>query len=257
MLNNNLFIKISGKTISQEEYLRDLLKLFLNYVKIRDYCLFIISGGSSKVDFLRIQYKEDADKDSKQDSYHWKAIQLMDENLEYIFNILQEMKKENEEFIDVSTDIISNVPKINDLKSGIYLVKSFEILKNNDKLDHSWAITSDSIAIYLSSLFNLKNTILLKNTPYLEYKGKEFARIDSKYLQDVMDKEGYSKKIGEHLGKGTIFPVDPYTPELIKKLNMKVLLLDGTNMKKIEEFLKYYIIMEDFDLPNYGTLIVP
>ena len=86
---------------------------------------------------------------------------------------------------------------------------------------------------------------------------QKFARIDSRYLEKIMSESGYLQKIETHLGKGTSFPVDPFIPRLVRKLDTNVILLNGNNMEKIERFLKYYPVMEEFDYIEYGTLIVP
>lgn len=258
MINDCIFLKLSGKFLDQERNLRNILELIMKYAKIRNYCIYLIIGGGKGVDDLRLKFQHEKKEDLLiQDAYHWNAIRKLDENLERIFNILKIIQAENTDYAHITINFIEEIPENNYIKTGIYLVKSFGLLKTNDNLQHSWAVTSDSIAIYISHLFNLNSTILVKDISYLEYKDNKFARIDSAYLQEIMDNSGYSKNIDKHLGKGTDFPIDPYSPQLIKKLDHKVLFINGIDLKKFEDFLNYYIVMEEFEFPQYGTLIVP
>lgn len=257
MINDSIFFKLGGIFLEDRNNLKSILEIILKYVKIRNYCIYLIVGGGKSVDSLRHKFHQDKlDNKLKNESYHWNAIEKMDENLDKIFNILEILKLENKEYTKIPVKYIEEIPEEKEIENGLYLVKSLKLMRTYDNLEHSWTVTSDSIAIYLSHLFHLNMTILIKNVPYLEFENNQFARIDTKYLQEIMDKTGYSKNIEIHLGKGTDFPIDPYSPQLIKKIDHKVLLINGMDLKKFENFLNYYIVMEEFELPQYGTLIV-
>ncbi|MHA1728285.1 MAG: amino acid kinase family protein [Promethearchaeota archaeon] len=269
-LKNRLIIKIGGSLFKNSESLAPIFKILKKYaVKTRDedtsdpltsYIFFIIPGGGMLVDNLRIKYKLDPKKDEKMNKYHWKAIRYMDENAVTMFNILKKRMqyKKKDNFLNLT----SNIDLFFNMKEGILIFQPFKDLKkrNPGELAHSWGITSDSITAYYGHLLEIKTIFLIKDNPYLNFEDQNYSMISSHKLKELMFKSGYLQDIEKHLGKGTIFPVDPYIPGLIQQFKINILLLNGKNPQKIEIFLKKYPNINPNDyaqLKNYGILITP
>ena len=71
-----------------------------------------------------------------------------------------------------------------------------------------------------------------------------------------MKKDNYTGENLEHLGKGTIFPVDPSVPSLLQLYNMDLLIINAIKTANIRKFLDAFVKNENVDLSlNFGLLI--
>ncbi|MDR1466897.1 MAG: hypothetical protein LBI55_00515 [Oscillospiraceae bacterium] len=80
---------------------------------------------------------------------------------------------------------ISNVACIEDLskKSGIFL--PYNILKKHDPFPYSWDVTSDSIAVFIAYLFDVKIVKLIKMDASLIVNKKQIREISSYELKNI------------------------------------------------------------------------
>ncbi|MBD3353387.1 MAG: hypothetical protein GF364_18035 [Candidatus Lokiarchaeota archaeon] len=218
---------------------------------------FLIPGGGNIVQGLRNIYKCDPNKDSKNDEYHWRAIELMDQNAEKLYQILNKIKYQSKQNIPIQ---LKSDYTFNNLdKFGIFILKCEPLLREKDDLKHSWGVTSDSISIYLGNLLRIENIFLVKDIDYIESQGRKIRKISASNLSALMKETGYSTSIESHLGKGTKFPLDPFAPMLIKEYHTNVLIINSTDLRRFKMLLNLVSQQkekkEKIDFDKFGTLI--
>ncbi len=264
--NTHLIFKIGGKILRDKVALNSLLTLFKTFsqpsishedhIRSQPYKILLICGGGMRADNLRTIYRNDPNKIKKNDEYHWKAIGCMDENAMETYDMIISESKNKSSLKNIY--LIDKIEIYNKNQSGLFFYKPLMDLKkwNPTELPHSWKVTSDSITIYIASKLGIKIPILLKEREFFELNNKIYNKINIDNLNGLMEKIGYNKGIHEHLGKGTIFPIDPYSTHLIRNFNMNVLLMGGFNVQKIKTFLEKSNRLNKQRLFKFGTLIV-
>lgn len=237
-----LVLKIGGSIFDNTLVFEDFLNLFA--IKLHPSMIYIvIAGGGRKCNQLRDKYKVDTHVQGKDDAYHWEAIRLMGENAKMIKKRLDLLSK------SAPSQLISDISAR--LKPGISFVDPFDYLCSKDPLDHSWRVTSDSIAIYFAHIFQSPFCVLVKNKPFLKVGDTQIRKITSSFLQELQEKEENNDKLGKGL-------TDPFSPHLCIQYNLPLLILDGTDLQVVSEFLtKIPEQLERIDLSNFGIEITP
>lgn len=105
-------------------------------------CLFVIGGG----EFANLIRKYDAEIGFSEDITHETAIDSMD--------ILAKLLNDKLAFTEISSAVEEAIGISNSNKIPIMICS--EILKENEPFEHSWNVTSDSIAAYIASLLDAK-----------------------------------------------------------------------------------------------------
>lgn len=263
---NRLIFKIGGKILRNLEVLNPLLTLFNDFsqhsfdkksqFRSEPFKVLLICGGGLCAENLRTIYKNDTNKTKNNDEYHWNAIGCMDENATKIYNIIINEAK-NKSMIK-NIHLTDNIEEYIKNQSGLFFYKPLKDLKVWDPLElpHSWEVTSDSITIYIASKLGIKTPILLKEREFFELNNKIYNKIKADDLESLMEEFGYNRNIDKHLGKGTTFPIDPYSTKLVRNFNMKVLLMGGFNVQKIKSFLEKSAKLTKIKYKEFGTLIV-
>lgn len=236
------------------ELQKEFYKYLLNAISALKIQVFIIPGGWNRANVVRNNYNLDYDIPKDEEYYHWQAIRSMDRNAEDIHNLMQETTTglfRNK----IKIQLADRLPKIMDNSRDIIIIKPFNILKNKDELPYSWAVTSDSISVWFSSLLSIPITILVKDIDFLMYKNERIDRVSHERLYRFMLNSGYTKDLKEHLGKGTEFPVDPYLPEIMMKNNASAFLMNGKKPEHLQMICSLIKKEEYESLTKYGTLI--
>ena len=105
-------------------------------------CLFVIGGG----EFANLIREYDAEIGFSQDITHETAIDSMD--------ILAKLLNDKLAFAEISYTIEEAISISNSNKVPIMICS--QILHENEPFEHSWNVTSDSIAAYIASLLDAK-----------------------------------------------------------------------------------------------------
>ena len=266
MQNNNdkinVILKFGGSIFQSRVLLHKTSKIFYSIFNSKNadkFNILILTGGGHSVDRLREEYKEEINNNPKQkeainEKYHWEAIKLMDTNAQRCYNQIKFFQKNWGVYpISITEDPNDFIKQ----KNGVLFLKPSKNLQNDDPLQYSWEITSDSITIYYAHYLNLNSAILLKDIDYLQIEGVNTKVIDSNSLKNLMDITGYSSDIDLHLGKGknSKFPIDSCVPYFINKYKINTLLLNGTNTNLLRNFLELYNSLTTDEYSKYGTLI--
>jgi aspartokinase-like uncharacterized kinase len=186
--------------------------------------IIIIPGGGSFANFIRKAYTELQFSD---ELAHWMSIISMN------YNGIELGKK----YANLKT--YENLNELKKQGENLCLFLPFQFLKKNDRLPHTWQVTSDSIALFLAKTLELKECFLVKDVDGILTKNnlviKQITTTEFNKLKKS-DKLLTVKSTGESL-KGQSRPIDPYLLTLIEEWNISCVILSGSsNNRRIIDF---------------------
>lgn len=217
MPENGIF-KISGKFIQNNSVLKNIIsQLYELYQRQIFNKIIILFGGGRLANFIRLS---DKTFEIGPDLSHWMAILAMDYNGELISQLSN---------LNVTSDIneIKQVERI----FTVFLPYSF--LKWKDELPHSWKVTSDSIALYLSRQLEFNECYLIKEVDGILLKDGQVKKNLTTDEYERLKKEKKLLPIRDKL-KGSQ-PIDQYLTSIIDKFKIPCVILNG-NKRKIFNF---------------------
>lgn len=216
MKNNNLkkrkprvLIKIGGSLIRKG--LRTILKLNQDLVMLsREYKIIIVPGGGEAADVVRELYKR---YNLSQEAAHWMAILAMDINATLLASTHSRLR---------AADSTAQCNKLLRL-DYIPVLLPFKLLKNNDQLPHTWKVTSDSIALFMSKILKTDFAILLKDVDGIYQNGDELINhLDAAKLKTSPQK-----------------CVDRYLYKLLPAIKKNLYICSGLYPKRIKKILTH------------------
>lgn len=206
-----IVLKIGGSLI---EYAHNLLKklCYLDYSATgrEPESIIIVPGGGIFANTVRdVSQKYNISSDSA----HWMAILAMEQYGFYLAD-LEKIKL---------IDDLDNIPSMS-------ILLPYKLLKNNDELEHSWKVTSDTIAAWIAKKLKAR---LIKATDV------DGIYIDNKLVSTISARE--------LIGKDTC--VDLALPKYLIKEKINLLVVNGKypdrvikaifNKKTIGTFIRY------------------
>jgi len=180
--------------------------------------IIIIPGGGSFANFIRKIYKE---LKFTEEIAHWMGIISMN------YNGLEISKK----FPDLQ--VIEKYDKLKEIRNTFCIFLPYEFLKENDKLPHSWDVTSDSIALYLTKELGLNECFLIKDVDgILNEKNEVIKEISASDFREIREL-GELTEVEPNLEdlKERSQPIDPYITTLIEKHRISCIILNGSKNK--------------------------
>ncbi|MFX1389716.1 MAG: hypothetical protein ACFE9Z_06625 [Promethearchaeota archaeon] len=227
MNDKTAIFKIGGKILENIENLNSTISQFkqLNIEKLLNK-IILIPGGGSFANFIRKVYSE---LKFTEEIAHWMGIISMNYNGLELKNKFPEL------------DIIENFNKLKKSDKSIIVFLPYEFLKEQDKLPHSWDVTSDSIAILLAKELGLKECFLIKDVDgILNNKNELLKEILTTEFENLKEKgKIYEVKsnVGELKERST--PIDLYSINLIHDYNISCIILNGSkNLNRILDYFK-------------------
>jgi aspartokinase-like uncharacterized kinase len=206
-------IKLGGGLISYSEELRNLIK-FLDKLST-SYQLLIVPGGGPFADIVRDIYSQ---YNLSETIAHWMAILAMDQYGFFLSNLSE------------NTVTTHSIDKAKELakKNKFPILLPFWLLYEQDPLEHSWDVTSDSIAAYIATLIDAESLILLKD-------------VDGIFECDPKNKTNkLIQKLNRH--DFTAFEtqkcVDKYFPKVLSQSMIPCWILNGKKPSRIFDLLK-------------------
>ncbi|MBN1330594.1 MAG: hypothetical protein JXA54_14055 [Candidatus Heimdallarchaeota archaeon] len=207
--NNMALVKFGGSltergTKKQIKLLGELLdKIYQMY---RNF--IIIPGGGIFAETIR---KTQLDFNLSDETAHWMAIRAIDIHS----LLLQEI---------IPKSIIKTVreietPTMNFLE-GIPILEVLDFAKNESSLEHTWKMTSDSLACEIAAYLGIKKLIFLKDVDGVIKDNQLISHITCKELQEL-----------------TTSPLDPLTANLIQQKNLSAFILNGYKLERVEAIL--------------------
>ena len=229
MTVNIAIFKIGGKIFENRNYLNStisqLTSIYENNIISK---IILLAGGGSYANLIR---KLDRKFELGDDLSHWMAIYTMDINGKKIGTYFPR---------------ISITRRLEDIKKAqrIFTVfLPFRFLKEFDELPHSWAVTSDSIALYLAYKFGITNCFLIKdvdgiistnNEVLIELTTKEFTKLKSNAKLARLNFDAQKKETT---------PIDPYLVKIIDNYKIPCIILNGSSSNL--RILKFFKITND------------
>ena len=153
--------------------------------------LLVVPGGGLFADSVRQEHVAD-------DAAHWMAIAAMEQ---YAWVIASHGMR--------TTDLLA-VPE----KTAVFL--PYIIMRQRDPLPHSWSVTSDSIAAWISAELGIE-LLVLKSVDGITLKGIHQDRVTIPIKSDV---------------------VDPFFIPFVLKNRIKTTIINGKSCMGLEKFLK-------------------
>ncbi len=206
-------IKIGGGLISYPDELQSLMKVLDTLSK--SFQLLIVPGGGPFADVVREIYRQ---YDISETVAHWMAILAMDQ-----YGFFLSSMSEN-------ALTISSIDNAKELASTHKLVifQPFQILYEQDPLEHSWDVTSDSIAAYIASLTNAESLILLKDVEGIFVHD---PKQESSDLIEKLDRHDFTAFEKQRC-------VDKYFPKIIAQSKIRCWILNGRHPSRISAVLE-------------------
>ncbi|WP_406671190.1 amino acid kinase [Methanolobus sp. ZRKC4] len=125
-----IVVKLGGSIMKYSHSIIDSLK-HLERSNGNDHSILIVPGGGVFADSIRtISEKYEIGDDAA----HWMAILAMEQYAYYI----------------VDKTGVNSVENINEVPSGVSVLLPYRMLRETDKLPHSWDVTSDTIAAWIA-----------------------------------------------------------------------------------------------------------
>ena len=218
--------KIGGKIFEDFENLKSTIsQLKQLYDENLIDKIVLIPGGGSFANFIRKIYSE---LKFTEEIAHWMGIISMN------YNGLEISKK------FPSLQVIESYDKLIENSKTFCVFLPYEFIKENDKLPHSWDVTSDSISLFIAKKLELNECFLIKDIDgILNNKNQVIKEISTSKFND-MKKSG---KLAEFLSKNNglkekTTPIDPYTTILINKYKISCIILNGS--KNYQRILNYF-----------------
>jgi len=105
--------------------------------------------------------------------------------------------------------------------------------------------SSDYVSVLMAKIYGVKTIVNLTNIDYVYDKNpNKFS--DTKPLKEI-DWKSFERIVGDKWSPGTSMPFDPRASKLASKLKLKVIILNGKKLERLEKFLN--------NKPFIGTII--
>jgi len=214
-------ISLGGSIIIPEpgkidfRFLKKFRQLVLKFIKKRWKFIIVVGGGKT----CRL-YQKAALKITKipPEELDWLGIYATKLNA-YLLKIIFEKE---------ALPIILDNP---------YKKTKKELLKKPVIIASGWkpGWSTDYVTVLLAKRFGVKTIINASNISFLYEKDIKIYK-EAKKISEI-SWPGYQKIIGKRWHPGTSFPFDPIAAKKAKKLNLKVIIVKGTNLENLEKVL--------------------
>lgn len=129
----------------------------------------------------------------------------------------------------------------------IFRKEAYPVVLDNPqkKIKNNWRIliaagwkpgwSTDYISVLLAKRFKVKEIIDAGNIPFVY--NKDFRRYKNTFPIKELSWKDYRKLIGNRWIPGMGVPIDPIAAKLAQQLKIKVFVVDGTNLKNLENLI--------------------
>ncbi|MFW9971874.1 MAG: hypothetical protein ACFFDF_16925 [Candidatus Odinarchaeota archaeon] len=186
--------------------------------------IVVIPGGGSFANFIRKIYCE---LKFTEEIAHWMGIISMN------YNGLELSKK------FPNLEVVENYNRLKEISKIFCIFLPYEFIRENDKLPHSWDVTSDSISLFIAKELGLNECYLIKDVDgILNSKNQLIKEISTPEFNNIKESGSINNSLSkdEELKKKTT-PVDPYAKILIENYKIACVILNGSkNSSRILNF---------------------
>jgi hypothetical protein len=206
-------LKVGGSLAEYPDSLKRLCRELAVFAK--DHKILIVPGGGRFADVVR-----DFDKTYGLSNtvVHKMAILAMDQFGLFLSDIIPNS------YVSYSLEEVENSPRGT---LPIFLPSRFIFRK--DPLEHSWDVTSDSIAAYIAGVLHAKNLILVTDVDGIFTENPK-KRLDAKLMAEVSAEQllSWNKRTS----------VDKTLPKLLLKMKLNCYVVDGKHPERIRAVLE-------------------
>ncbi|NHK30317.1 MAG: hypothetical protein FK730_03125 [Asgard group archaeon] len=202
-------IKVGG-SISEKDSFEQLriLGQTLNEIYLQHKDIIILGGGGIFAETIRQLQKEMHFSD---ETAHWMAIYGMEQYALILKEIIPQSHLIDVFQLEKQQKEMENLP----------ILKISNFMKKTSNLEHTWNATSDAIACEVAFYLNLKKIIFVKDVDGIFVENKIVSEITVNQLIKLNSS-----------------PLDPLTPNLLKRMNLEAYVINGFHPKRIEDCLK-------------------
>jgi len=195
-------IKLGGSLI---EHGRAIIRNLRDYAVANNLRLVIVPGGGPFAMAVRAL----ADKLSDE-AAHWMAVLAMHQYGLFLAN-------GNAEF-----PLIETLDDIIDSDGGVSILLPYKILKDDDRLPHTWDVTSDTIAAFIAYKLGERCFIKLTNVDgVLDAEGRVIERVD---IEEIVKKDNNTC-------------IDNALPGFLSEHNMYCIIVNGRYPQRVKAIL--------------------
>ncbi|MEK7562728.1 MAG: UMP kinase [Patescibacteria group bacterium] len=219
-----IIISLGGSLVAPGEIDFGFLKNFKHCLEkyINKTRFFIIVGGGK---ICRIYQKALAEFGANNTNRDWMGIKISRLNAEVIKHLFGNLA--DSKIIEDPTKKITN-------KKNIVVAGGWK---------PGWS--TDYVSVQIAKTYNIKTIINLTNIDYVCNKDpKQFP--DAKAIKEISWKD-FQKIVGNKWTPGLSMPFDPRASKMAEKLKLKVVMINGKNLDRLEDFLN--------NKPFIGTII--
>jgi len=216
MEKENIIISLGGSLIVPNEidldFLRKFRNLILKHLKKRRFFIYV-GGGKTARRYQRALTEFGATAVEKD----WIGIETTSLNAKLIKTLFGNL---------CYPEIIVDPNKKIKLKKDIFVAAGWK---------PGWS-TDYNAVLLAKNLGGIKKIINLTNIDYVYDKDpKKFK--DAKILKEI-DWKNYRKIVGEKWSPGLSSPFDPISAKLAEKLRMKIIIINGREIERLENVLR-------------------
>ncbi|MFX1379565.1 MAG: hypothetical protein ACFFA4_10775 [Promethearchaeota archaeon] len=218
--------KIGGKILDNFENLQfTISQLAQLYEENLIDKIILIPGGGSFANFIRKIYSE---LKFTEEIAHWMGIISMN------YNGLELNKKYP------NLEVIENFDRLKEISKIFCIFLPYEYIKENDKLPHSWDVTSDSISLFITKELELNECFLIKDVDgILNRNGQVIKEITTSEYKHLKDSDILNESLSKNeLLKEKTKPIDLFATTLIENYELTCIILNGT--KSSSRILNYF-----------------
>jgi len=195
-------IKLGGSLI---EHGRAIIRNLRDYAVANNLRLVIVPGGGPFAMAVRAL----ADKLSDE-AAHWMAVLAMHQYGLFLAN-------GNAEF-----PLIETLDDIMDSDGGVSILLPYKILKDDDRLPHTWNVTSDTIAAFIAYKLGERCFIKLTNVDgILDAEGRVIERVE---IEEIVKKDNNTC-------------IDDALPGFLSEHNMYCIIVNGRYPQRVKAIL--------------------
>ena len=216
MEKENIIISLGGSLIIPDEidldFLRKFRNLILKHLKKKKFFIYVGGGKTAR------QYQKALAKlGAKASEIDWIGIEITILNAKLIKTLFGNL---------CYPEIIVDPNKKIKLKKDIFVAAGWK---------PGWSTDYDAVLL-AKNLGGIKKIINLTNIDYVYDKDpKKFK--DAKILKEI-DWKNYRKIVGEKWSPGLSSPFDPISAKLAEKLRMKIIIINGRDIERLENVLR-------------------
>jgi len=209
-----IIISLGGSLVAPGEIDLGFLKNFRHSLqKYLDTKRFFILVGGGKI--TRVYQKALLEFGAKTGDRDWMGINITRLNAEVVKQLFA-----GSSYPKIITDPTKKVKTTKDIVIGA-------------GYKPGWS--TDYVSVLIAKTYGIKTIINLTNIDYV-YDKNPTQFPDAKPLKEV-DWKSFSRIVGDKWMPGLSMPFDPRASKLAEKLKIKVIMLNGKNLERLEDFL--------------------